>query len=782
MARSVVLALLAARASALCVLRDATVCWGNEHQYVERANFFDGIDVQLAPALADLDGDGDLDLVLGEEWGTLFYYENVGSAASPSYEAVTGAANPFDGIDVGAWSKPAFADVDGDGDLDLVVGDYDGDLYYYERRGGVAGHEAVTGARAFDGIDNVGSAASPSYEAVTGSANPFDGIDVGFDSAPALADLDDDGDLDLVVGEQYGSLFYYENVGSAASPSYAAVTGAANPFDGIDAYSSSSPALADLDSDGDLDLVVGEPDSGGVLNYFEIVGSATSPDYAPVTGAVSPFDGIDVGWSKPALADLDGDGDLDLVVGEQYGSLFYYENVGSAASPAEAVTGAANPFDGIDVGWVSTPALVDLDGDGDLDLVVGENYGVLFYYANVGNATAPSYEAVPGTASPFDGIGVGYNSAPSPRRRRRPRPRRGADGSLYYYENVGSAASPSYAAVTGAANPFDGIYVFQWSAPALADLDDDGDLDLVVGENYGVLFYYENVGSAASPSYEAVTGAANPFDGINVGSNNAPALVDLDGDGDLDLVVGEEDGVLNFFANGYCTQGGNACRGSGLCDLTNVIFSEASCQCLGGFDHEVPDVVMQCGECQAGFYGSTCEPCPQGGDEDRNAPRLTDTCGVAGSGRSRGSCDDAGTVETATFDGYYNIANCTSCDAGTFSAEGDPQVTVRRGNPGAGTAVRQLLRGVVFCSGRERVLNLHSQDVPGRDRPVELRSRTGSFVRADGVGADRVRCGHSGSGADECVDCEAGTYQGETGQSSCALADAGSPSAERSAL
>ena len=68
--------------------------------------------------------------------GALFYYENVGSAASPTYEDRTGAASPFDGIDVGDRSAPVFADVDGDADIDLVVGgddDYgNGALYYYE--------------------------------------------------------------------------------------------------------------------------------------------------------------------------------------------------------------------------------------------------------------------------------------------------------------------------------------------------------------------------------------------------------------------------------------------------------------------------------------------------------------------------------------------------------------------------------------------------------------------------------------------------------------------------
>jgi hypothetical protein len=141
----------------ICVLRDTTVCWGNLHRYIARTGTspFDGIDVgrKSAPALADLDDDGDLDLVVGEWDGVLNYYENVGNATSPTYEAVDGAASPFDGIDVyvdqvsyyGAKGSPAFADVDGDGDLDLVVGESDGDLHYYE---------------------NVGNATSPTYAAV----------------------------------------------------------------------------------------------------------------------------------------------------------------------------------------------------------------------------------------------------------------------------------------------------------------------------------------------------------------------------------------------------------------------------------------------------------------------------------------------------------------------------------------------------------------------------------------------------------------------------------------
>jgi hypothetical protein len=96
------------------------------------------------------------------------------------------------------------------------------------------------------------------FAAQTGAANPLNGQDVGYRSAPSVGDLDRDGDLDLVSGEYYGTLRYFENTGSATSPAFVQRTGAANPFDDEDLGLNSTPALGDLDHDGDPDLIVGE--------------------------------------------------------------------------------------------------------------------------------------------------------------------------------------------------------------------------------------------------------------------------------------------------------------------------------------------------------------------------------------------------------------------------------------------------------------------------------------------------------------------------------------------
>ena len=314
-----------------------------------------------APTFADIDRDGLLDLIIGEDNGILNYYENIGTALDLAYTARTGTANPLNGIDVGTDSAPTFADIDGDGLLDLVVGERDGNLNYYE---------------------NTGTASAPTYTERSGTANPFTGIDVGIYSVPTFADIDGDGDQDLVVGDDFARLYYYENTGTASSPTYTERSGTANPFSGINLGFAGAPVFVDIDGDGLLDLVVGE--NIGILNYYENTGTASAPTYTARTGTANPFNGIDVGTrSAPTFADIDGDGDQDLVVGEDNGILNYYENTGTASAPTyTARTGTANPFNGVDVGDESLPTFADIDGDGDQDLVVGETNGNLYYFEN----------------------------------------------------------------------------------------------------------------------------------------------------------------------------------------------------------------------------------------------------------------------------------------------------------------------------------------------------------------------------------------------------------------
>jgi Ca2+-binding RTX toxin-like protein len=279
----------------------------------------------------------------------------------PALVEQTGTANPFNGVVVGFFSTPTLADLDGDGDLDALVGEYSGALLYFE---------------------NTGTAAAPVFTERTGTANPFNGVEVGIVSTPTFADLDGDGDLDALVGDIYGALNYFENTGTTSVPVFTSRTGTANPFNGVDVGRQSTPTLADLDNDGDLDALVGEFD--GVLIFFENTGTVSAPVFTARTGGANPFNGVDLGIvSAPTFADMDGDGDLDVVVGERFGELNYFENTGTVSAPVfTARTGAANPFNGIDVSDHSAPTFADLDGDGDLDALVGEFLGNLNYFEN----------------------------------------------------------------------------------------------------------------------------------------------------------------------------------------------------------------------------------------------------------------------------------------------------------------------------------------------------------------------------------------------------------------
>ncbi|MCG8435796.1 MAG: FG-GAP-like repeat-containing protein, partial [Gammaproteobacteria bacterium] len=305
------------------------------------------------------------------------------SSATPEFTKRTGSSNPFDGIDIGAEATPAFVDIDNDGDLDMFVGEASGVLTYYE---------------------NTGNATNPTY---TLGTNPFGSTDLGDDSNPTFVDIDNDGDMDAFVGEGSGVMNYFQNTGSASSPVFGSpVTGA---FGIPDIGSDSAPTFVDIDNDGDMDLFVGE--SGGAINYFQNTGSASSASFA--SGITSPFGLPDPGSdSEITFADMDGDGDLDAIIGEDSGDLNYHENTGTASSPVFA-SGVLNPFGLTKIPEESSPTFADIDGDGDLDLIVGEGSdsssstdGTIHYYENTASAASNTLNGGAGDDTLISGAGA----------------------------------------------------------------------------------------------------------------------------------------------------------------------------------------------------------------------------------------------------------------------------------------------------------------------------------------------------------------------------------------
>ncbi|MFQ6127661.1 MAG: transglutaminase domain-containing protein, partial [Thermoplasmata archaeon] len=202
---------------------------------------------------------------------------------------------------------------------------------------------------------------------------------------------------------------------------------------------------------------------------FENKGLPTLPSFGmPIT--------LGIRLDFPALdaADLDDDGDFDLILGDQYGDLYYSENTGpnpGFISDGDPSTVTSPSFSspapiGINVGGYASPCLADMDDDGDLDLAVG--------------------------------MGAG-----SPR-----------NGRVDYYENVGTPTSPVWAA--NDPNIFAGVRVFLASAPAIFDMDSNGIPDLLLGSQSGYVGYYPNYGSASSPKWITWTSVATSFTFFNL--------------------------------------------------------------------------------------------------------------------------------------------------------------------------------------------------------------------------------------------------------------------------
>jgi len=135
----------------------------------------------------DLDNDFDFDIVAGNEDGNLFYFENSGTVDSASWQEIPGY---FGTIDVGRNCVPTFGDIDEDGDLDMITGDLFHEIQYFRNDSGTW----------------------------TEDPSVVSGIIAEQNAAPALADLDNDGDLDLTIGNYDGTFNYYENQNATFIP------------------------------------------------------------------------------------------------------------------------------------------------------------------------------------------------------------------------------------------------------------------------------------------------------------------------------------------------------------------------------------------------------------------------------------------------------------------------------------------------------------------------------------------------------------------------------------
>lgn len=549
---------------------------------------------QVALSSGDLDGDGDRDLVVGDRSGRLLWLDNIGGPEAPAWSV---RREDLLGGVVRENTAPWLADIDGDNDLDLLVGGRDGQIWLLRNTGGPRDAEFRL------------------------ESTNFAGIDVGNDSVPAMVDIDGDGDLDLFVGNRRGLVIYYRNEGSATEPDFRL---ASTRFGDLTVALSAAPAFFDWNGDKRPDLVVGS--RNGRLKLDVNDNDPEDPELKNWTLTGDPWGAFaTAGNSAPHFADLNNDGQQDLLIGDMEGNVQLWWNRGAsqppkpgapeqvAAVPGAAGAGAAVPgtipqpqaalegapavagmlpqsitsqsglvrltgistqeavapspteillsepqqlgplppvytlaseaFGKLEFDGRVTPTFGDVDGDGDLDLVVGTGKGLLFYYRNDGSPEEATWTKVTERLADFQ---AGRN--PSPLLYDLDGDQRLdllvgiEDGQVLFYKGGEAGAEPVFTLVEEA---LAGINVGRNAAPAVALVDADPHTDLLVGNFTGHLFAFIRKGGAQSLNFKLID---RHYGGVDVGVASAPFVGDINRDEKPDLLIGSDQGRVSVFS------------------------------------------------------------------------------------------------------------------------------------------------------------------------------------------------------------------------------------------
>jgi hypothetical protein len=447
---------------------------------------------------ADLDGDGDLDAILWS--GTGYWYENTNGQGS------FGLVHPIGSVELGDLDPSAYpGDLDGDGDLDILAFPSSGDLTGWG--------PAITWNENTDG---------------EGSFGPTQTIwrhEVDFGGSPLVvaADLDGDGDLDVLslVRSTYlearVNWFVNDGRGRFGPGVEQVISKSAN-------FGASAVAVGDLDGDADLDAVSAGLDADRIVSYRNDHGTGIGSSFASGVIISSAADGP----SSVFAADVDGDGDRDLLAASSLDhTLAWYENTNGQGS-----FGTEQAISTSSLGAASVVG-ADVDRDGDVDaLLASSNDNTIAWFENDGVGGFGPEQVITNSvsgassvhAADLDGDGDVDALAASP----------GDDTIAWYANTDGEGSFGTEQAISTNADDARSV--------TAADVDRDGDSDVLAAAGSTIAWYENLDGQAGAWSGHTITSTA-------AGARSV-FTVDLDHDGDLDVLsASADDDTVAWYEN-----------------------------------------------------------------------------------------------------------------------------------------------------------------------------------------------------------------------------------------
>ncbi|WP_341902471.1 T9SS type A sorting domain-containing protein [Fluviicola taffensis] len=333
--------------------------------------------MQLFPAMywEDVDFDGKKDLIVApnartvsENQNSVQFFKNTGTNALPNFVYQENNFLQKDMIDHGLGSIPVLVDENADGLKDLLVANF-------VRYKATLNLESV-----FQLYRNTGTATNPEFTLVNNDYLGLSSLGLGLRATPTFGDLDGDGDQDLIIGKENGTLVRFTNTAGVGNPLNFGTSVSVNDHTGtpIQVVSYAFPQLFDLNKDGLLDLIVGK--KTGEIAYYQNTGTGSNAIFTLISQNVGQ---VDIspnpdGYAAPHFFRVNDT--THLFVGAYNGELNYYKNIDGHLTDGDTFSLYSNSFIDLEVGLYSTVFVDDINGNGFLNLFVGQDLGGLFLF------------------------------------------------------------------------------------------------------------------------------------------------------------------------------------------------------------------------------------------------------------------------------------------------------------------------------------------------------------------------------------------------------------------